>query len=163
MKKRILLLTLLFFSFSNICLSAQDASDNKNETSQEIKLEEKKSFDYNLLFKDIRRFEIISLGSMPFITLDITLGYSIYKSCINGFDTSYFNVFSSKNYSKEEITGILVTAACVSVGIAVTDLIVNIVKRNKTQKKNKEENPIDIYAIDLNLFNDSETLQTGGE
>ncbi len=156
-QNKIIIFLVLLFSFTQISVFTQDNSEQKQ------KEEEKQSFDYNLLFKDLRRFEIISLGSMPFITLDVTLGYTIYKSCVNGFDTSYFNVFSSKNYSKKEITGILVTSACVSVGIAVTDYVINIIKRNKTQKKNKEENPIDIYPIDLNLFNDSNQTNSGGE
>ena len=30
--------------------------------------------------QDLRRFEIITLGAMPFVMLDTTLGYSIYHT-----------------------------------------------------------------------------------
>lgn len=130
--KRIFLLLIIFSCFSSLY-------------SQEIDTEEVQERVVNLdsVFDDVRRFEILSFGSMPFVTLDVTLAYSAYKFFANGFDASAFNIFSSKNYTSGEITGILTTSAGISVGIAITDLIINIVKRNDLKKKQSLE-PIEI-------------------
>jgi hypothetical protein len=39
--------------------------------------------------KDIRRFEIITIGALPFVTLDATLAYSTYRYAKNDFDSAY--------------------------------------------------------------------------
>lgn len=136
-KKRNLLILIIIFSLFSF-LSAESEED-KSEPSIPIESE----VNYSDIFSDLRRFEIISFGSMPFVTLDTTLAYSVYKFFANNFDTSSFNIFSSKNYSQSEINGILITSASISVGIAITDLIINIVKRKN--EKNKYKDLIEIY------------------
>ena len=92
--------------------------------------------------KDMRRGEIITLGSWPFTTLMVSLSYSLGMFAIHNWDSSYFrNPFSSsgEGYSFNEIEGILLTSAAISVGIGVTDLIVQIVKREKIKKKKNAE------------------------
>ena len=92
--------------------------------------------------KDVRRGEIITLGSWPFTTLMVSLSYSMGMFASHNWDSSYFrNPFSSsgEGYAYNEIKGILLTSAAISVGIGVTDLIVNLVKRERAKKKNNAE------------------------
>ena len=92
--------------------------------------------------KDVRRGEIITLGSWPFTTLLVSLSYSMGMFAIHDWDSSYFrNPFSSsgEGYTYSEIKGILLTSAAISVGIGVTDLIVNIIKCERAKKKRNAE------------------------
>jgi hypothetical protein len=82
--------------------------------------------------KDLRRFEIITLGSMPFVTLDVTLGYSAIKSIR---DDTNFTPFDTSSYTQEEVVGVMVTSLCISAGIGLADFIVNLVKRANAEKK----------------------------
>ena len=50
--------------------------------------------------KDIRRFEIITIGALPFVTLDTTLAYSTYRYARNDFDDAYKpDIFSAYTYA----------------------------------------------------------------
>lgn len=98
---------------------------------------------------DIRRFEIICLGSMPFVVFDSVLIYSSYKWAKNDFEGSFPNPFTAKsNLSNEEMKNILITSAAICVTIAVTDLVINIIKKNKT--KGLETKEILILPEELN-------------
>lgn len=122
------------------------------------------------ILHDIRRAEIITLGSMPFITFSATLGYSFGKYASHNFDSSYFvNPFSStdeNSFSTDEQIGILLTSLGISAGIGLTDFIVHTIKRNNRQRKlKKQKNPEiqitpireDPDAIKINPPNDIES------
>lgn len=124
------------------------------------------------ILHDIRRAEIITLGSMPFITFSATLGYSFGKYASHNFDSSYFvNPFSStdeNSFSTDEQIGILLTSLGISAGIGLTDFIVHTIKRNNRQRKlKKQKNPEiqitpireDPDAIKINPPNDIESTQ----
>ena len=101
---------------------------------------------------DLRRAEIITLGAMPFITFNATLGYSLGKFAFNNFDPQYFvNPFaqsSDSSFSTDEQIGIILTSLGISLCIGITDLIVNSVKRNNAKKKiNDPNNPVKINPI----------------
>ena len=101
---------------------------------------------------DLRRAEIITLGAMPFITFNATLGYSLGKFAFNNFDPQYFvNPFaqsSDSSFSTDEQIGIILTSLGISLCIGITDLIVNSVKRNNAKKKiNDPSNPVKINPI----------------
>ncbi len=107
--------------------------------------------------KDMRRGEIITLGSWPFTTLMVSFSYSMGMFASHGWDGSYFrNPFSSsgEGYSFDEIKGILFTSAAISVGIGVTDLIVNIVKREKAKKKRNAEQLKNITVMPVDSTED---------
>lgn len=90
----------------------------------------------------LRRFEIISLGSIPFVSLDIALGYSGYKY-VTGKSSTFVNPFSvgsTDAYSEDEIKGIIISSVCVGACIGVADLVVNELKANKKRKKIQKEN-----------------------
>ncbi len=100
------------------------------------------------ILHDIRRAEIITLGSMPFITFSATLGYSFGKYASHNFDSSYFvNPFSStdeNSFSTDEQVGILLTSLGISAGIGLTDFIVHAVKRSNRQRKLKKQKNTEI-------------------
>ncbi len=123
------LLSILSFSLFADDLTISDAEPyNEKSTPQWV--------------KDMWRGEIITLGSWPFTTLAVSLSYSMGMFAAHNWDSSYFrNPFSSSGdgYSFNEIKGILLASAAISVGIGVTDLIVNIVKREKAKKRRNAE------------------------
>ena len=88
--------------------------------------------------RDVRRGEIITLGSWPFTTLMTTLCYSFGNFFIHNCDSAYLvNPFvkSDTNFDVEQQTAIIVTSSIVSVGIGVTDLICTLIARNMHKKK----------------------------
>lgn len=113
--------------------------------------------EFPQFMKDIRRAEIISFGALPFVTLTSTLVYSGIRWGRHGFDTNYFpNPFAkssdSNGFSQQEQIGILLTSVGISVGIGLTDLIVNVVKRKAEKKRRLREEaenaPVVITPID---------------
>lgn len=104
--------------------------------------------EFPSILYDIRRAEIITLGSMPFITFSATLGYSFGKYAAHDFDSSYFvNPFSStdeNSFSTDEQIGILLTSLGISAGIGLTDFIVHTVKRNNRLRKLKKQKNTEI-------------------
>lgn len=136
--------------------------------------------------KDLRRFEIISLGSMPFVTLDVTLVYTGVKwvewykrneerkkreangESTEGFDNDPMpSIFSASTWTQEEQKKIILQSLGISIGIGFTDYSYRVVKRiineNKTKKQEKNiiVTPIseDPDAIKLdNPFNETDSV-----
>ena len=98
-----------------------------------------KDDEFPQVFKDLRRAEIITLGSMPFITFTVSLGWSFGRVVQNGGDFGYFvNPFSkstTSNFTTDEQVGIILTSLGISAGIGLTDFIYHIIKRNQKTKK----------------------------
>lgn len=106
--------------------------------------------EFPQFLKDFRRFEIITLGAMPFVTLDTTLVYSTYRYIESGYDSDYKpNLFGASTYSQEEQKNIILTSVGVCLCIGLTDYIVQLIKRAKIKKArnllNSEE--ISIYTL----------------
>ena len=60
--------------------------------------------------KDIRRFEIITLGALPFVTLDTTLAYSTWRYVQHDFDSAYQpDIFAASSFSQEEQRNLILT------------------------------------------------------
>ena len=111
---------------------------------------------------------------MPFVTLDVTLGYSIIdyanQKAKGQQNVEFPNPFKSSangGYNDDEIKGIILTSLGISLAIGITDLVVRIIKRNRVQvKKNKsklnilniEDDP-DAIKIETNQNNSSESLE----
>lgn len=108
--------------------------------------------------KDIRRFEIITIGALPFVTLDATLAYSTYRYAKNDFAEEYKpDIFSSSSFSKDEQKGIILTSLGICVGIGLTDLIVQIVRRN-SKKKKQQVNYDDIAVVPISEDEDAQVI-----
>lgn len=89
--------------------------------------------------KDLRRAEIVTLGSLPFTTLGATLAYSLYRYGANDFKPAYIpNPFplssTEAKLSTDEQIGIIVTAAGISLAVGITDFIVMQVKQSRKKK-----------------------------
>ena len=87
---KILIFTLLF----NICspIFAESTSTEPKEYTED---------EFPQALEDLRRFEIITLGSLPFVTLNSTLVYSGIKYVQHDFDPAYSpNPFASKPVSE---------------------------------------------------------------
>ena len=99
--------------------------------------------------KDIRRFEIITLGALPFVTLDTTIVYSNLRYAQNDFDSAYKpDIFSSSSFTQDEQKGIILTSLGICVGIGLSDLIVQLIKRS-SKKRKQEINYDDIAVIPI--------------
>lgn len=116
-----------------MCTSFWAQSDNSDKTPAPYTQEE---FSQPLL--DLRRFEIITFGSMPFVTMDAAIVYNGYKYFTK--KTDKFNPLATADYKPEEMKKIIITSVCISAGIGLTDYIVRLVKRKNLQKKNSQEN-----------------------
>jgi len=131
MKKNIILL--LVFTTLIFSLNTNLFADSDSKTPEPYKTEE-----FPQTLKDFRRFEIITLGSMPFIMLDASIAYSGYKY-IKG-DNKEFNFFGSNSYTYEETKNMIITSLCISASIGLTDYFVRLVKRSSAKKKAEQRN-----------------------
>ena len=129
MKIKKLFATVLFFSVFSITLWAQSG----NSTTPEPYTQE----EFPQAMLDIRRFEIITLGAMPFVTLDAAIVYNGYKY-FSG-KTNQLNLLATTDYNPEEMKKIIITSLCVSAGIGITDYVIRLIKRNYSKKKNLEQ------------------------
>ncbi|MBP5157715.1 MAG: hypothetical protein K6G18_17090 [Treponema sp.] len=85
--------------------------------------------------KDLRRGEIITLGSVPFVGLWVVGGYGGYKY-FSGKTDSFPNPFSSKDaFEKQEIWTMVGVTAGIGLGIGLTDFFVNLSRRKKAEKE----------------------------
>lgn len=101
--------------------------------------------------KDLRRAEIITLGSVPFVTMGVTLSYSLYRYFAHGMNSAYIpNPFAQSSdaahLSTSEQIGIICTAAGICVAVGLTDFIWNLIER-KIQEKNDMESQNGITVI----------------
>lgn len=88
--------------------------------------------------KDLRRFEIITLGAMPFVTLNTTLVYSGMQYVAHDFDPEYSpNIFAASTYTPEEQKKIILTSVGVCIGVGLTDYLIQLLKRSKKKKINQ--------------------------
>lgn len=107
--------------------------------------------------KDIRRTEIITLGSLPFVTIGVSLGYGAIQYFSGKTDTfpNPFNKSSNAFTSEQQlqIFGISVGVSCL---FGLTDYIVSVTKRNQLEKKDKINK--DEYKIIVTPVNDEEII-----
>ena len=161
MKNKKLLITIslfLFFAVQNcFCQSSTDTSPQPY-----------KDDEFPQVMQDLRRFEIITLGAMPFITLDSAIVYNGYKYASGKTDT--FNPLATADYTQDEMERIIVTSLCISAGIGLSDYIINLIKRSRVKRRLKqqdtnisiEENP-DAVRIPLPSTENTEPLDIESE
>lgn len=113
--------------------------------------------------KDIRRFEIITLGALPFVTLDTTLAYSTWRYVQHDFDAAYQpDIFAASSFSQEEQLNLILTSFGVCIGIGLTDLIVQIIKRSNKKRK-AQINYDDISIIPISEDEDAQIIPLPSE
>ena len=127
----------LFFNATN-CF----AQSNQTNTTPEPYNDD----EFAQPFKDLRRFEVITLGAMPFITLDSAIAYNGYKYATG--KASKFNPLATADYSQKEMERIIVTSLCISAGIGLSDYIINLIKRSRIKKRERmQDSNIQIEEI----------------
>lgn len=127
MKKFLLIFTFIFSIFSqNIFAEASDAPIPYGDN------------EFPSWVENFRRTEIITFGSMPFVTIGVTLVYSFYNLATHDFNGAYFiNPFTKENsLTRDEQIGIIVASSLVSLGIGLTNLTINLIKENIAKKRN---------------------------
>lgn len=125
--------------------------------------------EFSQFAKDIRRAEIVSLGSMPFMVIGVTMAYGGYLYA-NGQVDSFPNPFDkgSDALSQEQQATIFVATFGIGVLIGITDYIVNVIKRKNAEKKlllqQSKEGQINIVPVTIiDSQEDVERLNTAGE
>nr|WP_314779467.1 hypothetical protein [uncultured Treponema sp.] len=117
--------------------------------------------------KDLRRFEIISFGALPFVSLLSFWAYDIGRSIAHKGDPAY-NPWPIKDakvavsLTEKEQLGIFLTAVGISLGVAIIDLTYRSIKRanaKKLEEKNEEE-AILLIPIEENKSEETETSKT---
>lgn len=104
--------------------------------------------------QDMRRAEIVSLGSLPFVTLGVTLGYSLYRYFSHDMNPDYFpNPFakssSAARLTTDEQLGILFTSLGVAAVVGITDFTISSIQRHKRNKAQEESNRGAVEIIPL--------------
>ena len=91
---------------------------------------------------DLRRTEVITLGSLPFVLLQSTIVYSFWRYYDNDYSSQYFPNPLSKTsegagLDSDEQKMLLATSAAISVGLGLTDLTIQLIKRFSKKRKQK--------------------------
>ena len=84
--------------------------------------------------KDLRRLEIVSLGSVPFVMFTVTTTFSSYLY-FSGESEQFINPFSRSSYSEGDQMKIFFLSLGTGAFIGLTDLTINIIKRRIERKK----------------------------
>ena len=117
--------------------------------------------------KDLRRFEIITFGALPFVSLLSFWAYDIGRSIAHKGDPAY-NPWPLKDakiavkLTEKEQLGVFLTAVGISLGVAIIDLTYRSIKRanaKKLEEKN-EEHAILLIPIEENKSKETETSKT---
>lgn len=117
--------------------------------------------------KDLRRFEIITFGALPFVSLLSFWAYDIGRSIAHKGDPAY-NPWPLKDakiavkLTEKEQLGVFLTAVGISLGVAIIDLTYRSIKRanaKKLEEKN-EEPAILLIPIEGNKSEETETSKT---
>jgi len=117
--------------------------------------------------KDLRRFEIITFGALPFVSLLSFWAYDIGRSIAHKGDPAY-NPWPLKDakiavkLTEKEQLGVFLTAVGISLGVAIIDITYRSIKRanaKKLEEKN-EEPAILLIPIEENKSKETETSKT---
>ena len=95
--------------------------------------------------KDVRRTEIITFGSLPFVTLWTTVGYSlaVYGEFHSPLDKS------SSGFTTDDQKRIIGIAAATSLGLGLFDLAFTLISRKVRAKKARSLRPDEVTVIPL--------------
>jgi hypothetical protein len=129
MRRGLLLMILLSFGTYSF-LSAQQLPPQEPLMPEEYDPEE-----FPLWAHDLRRYEVIALGSYPVTFFASSLIYDFSLYAMNDFNPAY-SMGSQRDSS--DIGIIVGSAVGVSLVLATVDLIINIHKRKKTEKPGGE-------------------------
>lgn len=139
MRKKIISSILIFsFFVCNANVFAADSSTSPVPYSDD---------EFAPWLKDLRRAEIITLGAMPFVTLNVTLGFW----ALNGFDSS-LSPFAAgdstvSKYTNDQTVGILLTSLGICAAIGISDFLVHFLKTANTTSASRKKKNINIESV----------------
>lgn len=117
--------------------------------------------------QDLRRSEIITLGSLPFTVLATTLCYSLVRYTAYGFDFSYVpNPFAKSgagSLDTSEQIGVVAAAGGLSICIGLTDLFIHIARRKKQKRLELLPPPITINPVEEEENTKEQGTDTSGK
>ena len=101
--------------------------------------------EFPLWQRELRRFEILSFGSLPFVTLLSFWGYDMIRSAQHPNDPGYYpwpfkQADRTIPLTEREQLGIFLTSMGISMGVALIDIIYRAVKRSAERKRLEREN-----------------------
>ena len=93
--------------------------------------------------KDLRRTEIITFGSLPFVTLWTTVGYSLYEygEFRNPLDKN------TDSFTEDDQWKIIKISAATCVALGLTDLTINLIRRSQKEKRLKKLRDMQPYTV----------------
>ena len=104
--------------------------------------------------KDLRRFEILSFGALPFVSLLSFWGYDMIRAAKNPGNPAYYpwplkRADIAAPLTEKEQKNIFFTAMGLSVGVALIDYTARAIARRIKQKKLEEEMQEEATSIEL--------------
>lgn len=93
--------------------------------------------------KDLRRTEIITFGSLPFVTLWTIVGYSIYEygEFRNPLDKS------TDSFTEDDTWKIIKLSSAFCLGLGLTDLTINLITRARKESKMRRQRELQAYTV----------------
>ena len=121
--------------------------------------------EFPLWQREFRRFEILSFGALPFVTLLSFWGYDMVRAAKHPKDPAYYpwplkKADKAVALTEKEQLNVFLTAAGISVTIALIDITYRAIKRAVVKKRLERENaftedPIQFTPITLPLEDES--------
>lgn len=101
--------------------------------------------EFPLWQRELRRFEILSFGALPFITLLSFWGYDMIRAMKHPKDPAYYpwplkQSGKAVPLTQKEQLGVFLTAAGLSITIALVDITYRAIKRAHEKKRLEREN-----------------------
>jgi len=137
---------ILFFSLVPTEVFAASTSSSSSTTSYD-------DINFPQWAKDLRRTEIITFGSLPFVTLWTTVGYSlaVYGKFKNPLDKS------TSSFTENDQWNIIAISSAACVGLGLTDLAINLFLRSqKNRKSGRNKNPQAYSVMPASEFHKNE-------
>ena len=125
--------------------------------------------EFPLWQRELRRFEILSFGALPFVTLLSFWGYDMIRAAKHPKDPAYYpwpfkKADKAVALTEKEQLGVFLTAAGISVTIALIDITYRAIKRSAAKKRLERENtlteaPIQFISITQSAKAESQALK----
>jgi hypothetical protein len=139
MKKFLIFLVSAFLFFSILpqnLFAADSSSSSKSATKYD-------DINFPQWAKDLRRTEIITFGSLPFVTLWTTVGYSLYQygEFRNPLDKN------TDSFTEDDQWRIIKISAATCVALGLTDLTINLIRRARKERRLRKLREMQPYTI----------------
>lgn len=125
---------------AQIPLIADDEKKKEDRTPVPYTKEE-----FPLWQRELRRFEILSFGALPFVTILSFWGYDMIRAAKHPKDPRYYpwplkQADKAVPFTEKEQLGVFLTAVGISVTIALIDISYRAIKRAAEKKRLEREN-----------------------